>query len=81
RDALAAGVDVTGSTVHFVDHLVDHGPVILQAKVEVRLGDDEDSLHERIKEAERRILPEACRLVLAGKVRLEGGSVLVDDNA
>ncbi|MBA2725875.1 MAG: phosphoribosylglycinamide formyltransferase [Actinobacteria bacterium] len=78
RDALAAGVDATGSTVHFVDHLVDHGPVILQEKVNVHPGDDEDSLHGRIKEAEHRILPEACRLVLAGRVRLEGGRVLVD---
>lgn len=75
RDALAAGVRTTGSTVHFVDHLVDHGPVILQESVEVRRGDDEDSLHARIKEVEHRILPEACRLILEGTLRLHAGTV------
>ncbi len=78
RDALAAGVAETGSTVHFVDQLVDHGPTIVQAKVKIHEGEDEASLHERIKEVEHRILPEACRRVLAGEVKLEGGRVLVD---
>jgi phosphoribosylglycinamide formyltransferase-1 len=81
RDALAAGVTETGSTVHFVDHLVDHGPAILQASVPVHGDDDEASLHERIKEVEHRILPEACSLFLSGKVKQEGGRVLVDDDA
>ena len=76
RDALAAGVTETGSTVHFVDHLVDHGPVILQEKVDVRADDDEASLHARIKEVEHNILPEACRLFLQGSVRLENGAVV-----
>ena len=76
RDALAAGATQTGSTVHFVDHLVDHGPVILQESVEIRSGDDEASLHERIKEVEHKILPEACRLFLQGSVRLEDGVVV-----
>jgi phosphoribosylglycinamide formyltransferase-1 len=75
RDALAAGARVTGSTVHFVDHQVDHGPVILQRQVEVAEGDDEAALHERIKAVEHELLPEACRLVLSGAVRLEGGRV------
>ncbi|MDQ5814677.1 MAG: phosphoribosylglycinamide formyltransferase [Actinomycetota bacterium] len=64
RDALEAGVRVTGSTVHYVDHLVDHGPILLQEKVEVHDGDTEDTLHARIKEAEHRLLPQACKLVL-----------------
>ena len=76
RDALAAGATKTGSTVHFVDHLVDHGPVILQESVEVRPDDDEASLHERIKDVEHKILPEACRLFLQGSVRLENGVVV-----
>jgi phosphoribosylglycinamide formyltransferase-1 len=76
RDALEAGAEVTGSTVHFVDHLVDHGPVILQQEVAVESGDTEESLHERIKEVEHRLLPEACRLVLEGSVRLEDGRVV-----
>ncbi|MBW8486935.1 phosphoribosylglycinamide formyltransferase [Actinomadura parmotrematis] len=56
RDALAYGVKVTGCTVHFVDEGVDTGPVIAQETVPVRWHDDEDSLHERIKQVERRLL-------------------------
>ncbi|HVW81707.1 MAG TPA: phosphoribosylglycinamide formyltransferase [Mycobacteriales bacterium] len=56
RDALAAGVSVTGATVHYVDAGVDTGPVIAQVEVPVEPGDDEETLHERIKVAERRML-------------------------
>ncbi|TMQ90174.1 phosphoribosylglycinamide formyltransferase [Actinomadura soli] len=56
RDALAYGVKVTGCTVHFVDEGVDTGPVIAQETVPVRWHDDEDSLHERIKQVERGLL-------------------------
>ncbi|MEU5885085.1 phosphoribosylglycinamide formyltransferase [Spirillospora sp. NPDC047279] len=56
RDALAYGVKVTGCTVHFVDEGVDTGPVIAQETVSVGWHDDEDSLHERIKQVERRLL-------------------------
>jgi phosphoribosylglycinamide formyltransferase-1 len=79
RDALAAGVKVTGSTVHFVDYEVDHGPIILQEPVRIEERDDEDSLHARIKGAEHRLLPAACRLILEGKVRIENGRTLIDD--
>ena len=56
RDALAYGVKVTGCTVHLVDHGVDTGPILAQRAVEVCDGDDEDSLHERIKAVERTLL-------------------------
>ena len=56
REALAYGVKVTGCTVHFVDEGVDTGPVIAQETVPVGWHDDEDSLHERIKQVERRLL-------------------------
>ena len=56
RDALDSGVTVTGCTVHLVDGGVDTGPVIAQRAVEVRDGDDEASLHERIKAVERELL-------------------------
>ncbi|MDP9068607.1 MAG: phosphoribosylglycinamide formyltransferase [Actinomycetota bacterium] len=79
RDALAHGVKVTGSTVHFVDHLVDHGPILLQEAVAVEAGDTVESLHERIKQVEHRLLPEACRLILEGKVSVEGTQVRVGD--
>lgn len=56
RDALAYGVTWTGCTVHVVDYGVDSGPILAQQPVEVRDGDDEVSLHERIKEVERVLL-------------------------
>ena len=64
RDALAAGVQVTGATVHLVDAGVDTGPVLAQREVPVRADDDEDRLHERIKTVERELLVETvARLV------------------
>lgn len=71
RDALEAGADETGSTVHFIDHDVDHGPVILQEPVRIEEGDDEATLHERIKSVEHRLLPRACTLVLEGRLRVD----------
>jgi phosphoribosylglycinamide formyltransferase-1 len=55
-DALDYGVKVTGATVHLVDDGVDTGPVLAQRAVEVRPGDTVESLHERIKIEERRLL-------------------------
>jgi len=55
-DALSYGVKVTGCTVHVVDSGVDTGPILAQQVVEVRDGDDEETLHERIKVVERRLL-------------------------
>lgn len=80
RDALAAGVDATGTTVHFVDNEVDHGPIILQREIPVRSGDDEAILHERIKAVEHELLPLVCRLFLTGKIRLRGGTVEVESD-
>ncbi len=56
RDALAAGATVSGATVHWVDAGVDSGPVIAQAQVAVLPGDDESTLHERIKIVERGLI-------------------------
>lgn len=78
RDALAHGAKVTGTTVHFIDHEVDHGPIILQEAVRIEQNDTEDSLHERIKNVEHRLLPHACRLVLEGRTRIVDGRVIVD---
>ena len=75
RDALEFGVRVTGTTVHIMDHEMDHGPILLQEAVRIETGDSEETLHERIKAVEHRLLPQACRLILEGKVRLEDGKV------
>jgi phosphoribosylglycinamide formyltransferase-1 len=58
RDALAAGVSETGTTVHWVDEGVDTGAVISQVKVPIIPGDSEEVLHERIKIAERALIVE-----------------------
>ncbi|HEY4976258.1 MAG TPA: phosphoribosylglycinamide formyltransferase [Gaiellaceae bacterium] len=73
-EALAYGVRWTGVTVHFVDEGVDTGPVILQEPVEVKDDDDVTTLAERIHAVEHRLLPEAARLCLDGRVRLEESS-------
>lgn len=78
RDALEYGVKITGSTVHFVDREVDHGPIIMQKPVPVRSRDDEEALHERIKSLEHRLLPEVCRLWFQRRVHLHGRRVDVD---
>jgi len=73
-DALSYGVRWTGVTVHFVDEGVDTGAVILQEPVEVRDDDDTGTLAERIHAVEHRLLPQAARLCLDGRVRLRESS-------
>ncbi|WP_228447655.1 phosphoribosylglycinamide formyltransferase [Streptomyces paludis] len=77
RDALAYGAKVTGCTVHFVDDGVDTGPIIAQGVVEVRDEDDEDALHERIKEVERRLLVEVVGRLARHGYRIEGRKVTI----
>lgn len=64
RDALAAGVKVTGCTVHIATVEVDEGPILAQEAVPVLEDDTEETLHERIKEVERRIYPRVVRELL-----------------
>ena len=73
RDALAYGVKITGCTVFLVDEGVDAGPVLAQAAVPVQDGDDEATLHERIKVAERTLL-----VGTVGRMAREGWSVSDD---
>lgn len=77
RDALAYGVRVTGATFHVVDAGVDTGPIIAQTVVEVRDDDDEESLHERIKVAEREMLVTQVGKVARGGLRVEAGRAVV----
>jgi phosphoribosylaminoimidazolecarboxamide formyltransferase/IMP cyclohydrolase len=73
HDALAAGVAVSGVTVHLVDETLDGGPIVAQEAVQVLPDDDEVSLHERIKAVEHRLLPRAVALLLAGAVSVNSG--------
>ncbi|MDQ4096435.1 MAG: phosphoribosylglycinamide formyltransferase, partial [Actinomycetota bacterium] len=79
RDALTWGTKVTGCTVHFVDEEVDHGPIVAQETVPILDDDDESSLHARIQETEHRIYPASLRLLLEGRLQIEGRRVLVRD--
>ncbi len=65
REALTYGVKVTGCTIHVATLEVDAGPILAQEAVPVLDGDDEASLHERIKDVERRLYPDTIRAVLA----------------
>jgi len=76
RDALAAGVTKTGTTVHFVDSGVDTGPIISQREVEILPDDTEESLHERIKVVERELLVETVRKIVTRKISLIDGKVV-----
>jgi phosphoribosylglycinamide formyltransferase 1 len=70
RDALTHGVKVTGCSVILVDAGVDSGPILAQQAVPVLEDDDEETLHERIKEAERTLVVETI-----GRMVRDGWSV------
>ena len=70
RDALAAGVAQTGASVILVDSGVDTGPILAQERIPVLPGDDEDTLHERIKPVERRLLIDVVRRIAEGDLDL-----------
>jgi phosphoribosylglycinamide formyltransferase-1 len=61
RQALDAGVKITGSTVHYVTPEVDAGPVICREEVTIEEGDTEESLHERLKLVEHRLVVKAVK--------------------
>ncbi len=66
RDALAAGVKVTGCTVHVATPEVDRGPILAQEAVPVLPGDTVETLHERIKAVEHRLYPDTIRRFVEG---------------
>lgn len=77
RDALAYGVKLTGSTVIIVDAGVDTGPIIAQRAVPVEDGDDEASLHERIKVVERELLVDVVDRMLTAGWQVDGRRVRI----
>lgn len=76
KQALEHGARISGCTVHFVDELLDAGPIILQAAVPVLDNDTVESLSARILAEEHRIYSQAIALVLSGRWRLEGRRVV-----
>lgn len=81
RQALDAGVRISGCTVHFVVPELDSGPIIAQAAVSVLPNDTEQTLADRIVIAEHRLYPAAVRLLADGNVRLEAGRAVFADRA
>lgn len=76
QQALDHGVKFSGCTVHFVDEMLDSGPIVKQAVVPVLDDDTVETLSARILVEEHRIFSEAIRLVLSGAYRVEGRRVL-----
>lgn len=72
QDALDAGVQLTGCTVHLARLEVDEGPILAQESVPVLPGDTAETLHERIKETERRLYPKVIRALLDDDEKSEG---------
>jgi phosphoribosylglycinamide formyltransferase 1 len=79
EQAIAAGVKISGCTVHYVISELDSGPAIAQAAVAVRDDDTAESLASRVLQAEHRLYPSALRLTAEGRVRLENGRVVFRD--
>lgn len=71
------GVKLTGATVHFVDEVYDHGPIIAQETVEVRDDDTPHSLAERVQAKERELYPKVIQLFAGGRVKLDGRKVRI----
>ncbi len=79
EQALAAGVRLSGCTVHFVRAELDDGPIVVQAVVPIHPDDNAERLAARVLEAEHRCYPLALRLVAEGRARIDGARVVLDD--
>lgn len=79
--ALAAGVRIHGCTVHLVRPEVDAGPIIVQAALPVRQGEDAASLAARVLALEHRIYPCALEMIASGRARIAGERVWIADDA
>ncbi|MFV0421509.1 phosphoribosylglycinamide formyltransferase [Oleidesulfovibrio sp.] len=71
-DAVNYGVRIAGCTVHFVDEIMDHGPVIIQAAIPMTAADSLDAVLERVHAVEHRIYPQALQWLAEGRLKLEG---------
>lgn len=77
KDALDYGVKVSGATAHFVDEHLDHGPIILQACVEVKDNDTNETLAQRIHKKEHIIYPKAVKLFVEKRLIIRGRKVIL----
>jgi phosphoribosylglycinamide formyltransferase 1 len=79
EQVIAAGVKVSGCSVHYVTPELDSGPIIAQREVPVIAGDTPESLAARVLEAEHKLYPMVLRRIAEGRVRLENGRVVTTD--
>ena len=77
KDAFEYGAKITGVTVHFIDTDMDHGPIILQQAVKIEEDDSLESLEAKIHKIEHKLYPQAVRLFVEGKLKIEGRKVRV----
>ncbi|HEX8689806.1 MAG TPA: formyltransferase family protein, partial [Solirubrobacterales bacterium] len=80
--ALEAGAETTGVTVHFVDEGIDTGPTIAQREVPIPADRDRVRLEEAVHAVEHQLYPEAIRMIAQGRVRIDADSprtVVVDE--
>ncbi len=81
RRAIDAGRAYHGATVHFVTPALDSGPLILRGRIRVLPDDTPHSLQQRVHRIEHRIYPQVVEWLCAGRLRLEGDTVKLDDAA
>lgn len=75
---IAAGVRVSGATVHLIDAEYDHGPILAQEAVPVLGTDTPDSLAARVMALERRLVPRVVQWIAEGRIHDEGGRIRID---
>jgi len=80
KDAFAYGAKLAGVTVHFVDEKMDHGPIILQAAVKIEENDTQETLEAKIHKLEHKLYPEAVRLSVEGRLKIEGRKVQISNS-
>ena len=78
KQAIDAGVKISGCTVHFVDQKMDNGPIILQKCVPVLESDSEYSLSDRILMEEHKIYQKAINLFIDNKLKIQGNRVFIE---
>lgn len=78
QQAIAAGVRISGCTVHFVVHELDSGPIVAQAAVPVLWDDTPETLATRVLAEEHKLYPEAVKLVASGRITLENGRAVFE---
>jgi len=78
--ALAAGVRISGCTVHAVRHEVDTGPILGQAAVPVRGDDTPETLAARVLAAEHKLYPEVLKQLASGQISIDGDTVAFKDS-